>query len=156
MPVTNEEVMIICANEYLEGVRKLKSKIEFRKNEVERMRSALSVAGINYESINSGSTSKDNLPEGVIKYIDLIDEFVRELDTYQAEMSVAISVIESLPSDIEPIASDYYLNGVKTWVMLELKYHYSRSGMNDIRRRISVNVYKAMPEEARRKLPKAI
>lgn len=155
MPVTNEEVMIICANEYLEEIRTLKARVEFRKNEIEEMKSALDVGGISYESIAAGDVNRDALPEGVLKLVSYIDALDRELDEYQENVSVALKIIESLPPDLEGIARSYYIDG-HTWRFIEDETHYSHTSIMRKRRRILVLAYKLMPEEERRKLPKAI
>ena len=111
MPVTSEEVMIVCANEYLEDIRKLKGRIDFRKNEVEEMKSALDISGISYEEISSGDVNRDALPDSVLKVIDYMDGLVRELNEYQEKISVALKVIEGLPPDVEDIARKYYIDG---------------------------------------------
>ena len=155
MPVTSEEVMIVCANEYLEDIRKLKGRIDFRKNKVEEMKSALDVSGISYEEISSGDVNRDALPDSVLKVIDYMDSLVRELNEYQEKISVALKVIEGLPPDVEDIARKYYIDG-HTWAYIEDETHYSHTSVMRKRRRILTIAYGLMPEEERRKLPKAI
>lgn len=155
MPVTNEEVMIICANGYLEEIRKLKGRIDFRKNEIEEMKSALDISGIRYEEFSAGDVNKDALPDGVLKLIDYIDRLVRELNEYQEKVSVALKVIEGLPPDVEDIARKYYIDG-HTWAYIEDVTHYSHTSVMRKRRRILTIAYRLMPEEERRKLPKAV
>ena len=155
MPVTNAEVKQIAASDYLNEISKIKERIRFRENEVQEMRCALDVSGINYDLVSANSVSKDALPEAVLRFIDLLDGFYRELDIYQEQMKDAVKVIESLPPDVEDIARKHYIECI-TWADLERELHYSHTSMMKKRKRILIIVYDLMNEAERRKFPKAI
>ena len=108
-----------------------------------------------YEEISSGDVNIDALPDSVLKVIDYMDSLVRELNEYQEKISVALKVIEGLPPDVEDIARKYYIDG-HTWAYIEDETHYSHTSVMRKRRRILTIAYGLMPEEERRKLPKAI
>lgn len=156
MSVTNEDVKQLCAEKYLDYVSRLKGRVSFRINEIEKQKSKLEVLGIDYESsIAQGSVANDKVPDGVLKLLEYIDWLDADLQIYKDDMQIAIGVIESLPSDLVEPARSHYIEGVP-WATIERLTYYSHSAVMKKRKRILVEIYDLMSEEWRRVLPKAV
>lgn len=156
MSVTNEDVKQLCAEKYLDYVSRLKGRVSFRINEIEKQKSKLEVLGIDYESsIAQGSVANDKVPDGVLKLLEYIDWLDADLQIYKDDMQIAIGIIESLPSDLVEPARSHYIEGVP-WATIERLTYYSHSAVMKKRKRILVEIYDLMSEEWRRVLPKAV
>ena len=154
--VHSDEVKCICAEKYLAYIEDLESRIDSVSACVQKQKDRLDVLGVSYDCMQSNSSPRDTLPEGIVKLMELVDKASVDLIEYKEQRTIAEEAIDSLPNfPMRKALRMRYLDG-KTWAMVEAAMAYTHSGMMHLRKRAMVELYTTMPEEWRRVLPKAI
>ena len=112
--------------------------------------------GVSYDCMQSNGSSRDTLPDGIVKLMELVDKASTDLVEYKEQRDIAVATIDKLPSlPMRKAMRMHYLDGL-SWVDVERVMFYSHSGLMHLRKRAMVDIYDAMPEEWRRSLPKAV
>lgn len=144
------EVKLICVNDYLCYIKKLNKRIETLKESIDRQKSLMLPAGIDYSELVAASSSGDALENGVIKLQELIKEYCTELAEYVEQQQIAYNVFKKLsnPKGTEALTK-YYLQG-KTWEKVCVEMAYSYRGMMKLKKAAELEVYDYMPEQWRR------
>lgn len=154
--IHSEEVKRICAERYLEYVEDLESRIDSVAACIQKQKDRLDVMGVSYDCMQSNGSSRDTLPDGIVKLMELVDKASTDLVEYKEQRDIAVATIDKLPSlPMRKAMRMHYLDGL-SWVDVERVMFYSHSGLMHLRKRAMVDIYDAMPEEWRRSLPKAV
>lgn len=145
----DHEVRRICATDYLEHVRSLKTRIDALREEIDLNSDMLGTTTRYREKVSKSGNPK-SFEDAVIHLQELIADFLTEMAGYVEEQRIAHDVMRRLSRpEYARALTAYYLSG-KTWEMCCVDMGYTWQGMMSLRKKAVQEVYDFMPETWRR------
>lgn len=149
MPVAHDyEAMKHCVEEYLRYIASIPKTLEIIDGEMAYVQSRLTLCGYSYEGMRGGSSSGDQLPEGVIKLMELRqrrdDECAHFADDHARAQDLCLPIHPN-----RHVVWLHYVDG-HSWDAGVRVYGYQDRQTRRMGEQGIVELYYLMPEEWRR------
>lgn len=157
MQERNADVKNHCTLAYLEHIRDLCKRVNYLNEEIERTKATVELTGIQYREKISTQSTGDKLDNAVIKLMDLIAEFMQELNAMVDTKRLAHQTLSKLSrADYAQVLNLYYLHGFPLErIAYEMNYTYRHT--KRIKKRAIAELYEHLPYEWKeRPIPKAL
>ena len=133
------------AQEYLDHVRSCTERVNTISEEIAQLRSQLTLSGVSYsEHVSGGMVSKDAIPDGVARMLELIDEYTTcQIECLDEQHTLHDVLMKLGPLEARLVKARWIKDC--TWNQVAYSLNYSRSGLCAIRHQALQSVYKHMP-----------
>lgn len=142
------EVMRYCVTDYMRYVRSLGETMRAIESDIAYQQARLNLMGVSYESVGCSGPSRDALPDGICKLLELRDRWSDEYAHCADDLEYARVLCK--PGNVNRRA--VWLHEVErmTWADVGMEIGYGERQAKRLAERGFIELYYMIPEEWRR------